>query len=220
MEAHSLSKKKLDFTWRRIRKTLKPLQNEFEYQAIVVHLCGLLYLESQGFIDLYYGDETRFSMNSYLPYAWQKKGQTIGIIPQKHAGVNVFGLMNRHSDFHLYTTKQNVDSSLIIAFIDDFAKSIKQPTVIVLDNATTHHSEEFRDQIVRWEKMDLFIFYLPKYSPHLNLIETLWRKLKYEWFKQHLLKGTDDFFNRLDEILLQVGTKFSISFKNQLYPFN
>lgn len=159
-------------------------------------------------------------MNSYLPYAWQEKGQTIGIVPQKHVGLNVFGLMDRYSDFHPYTSKQNMNSSMIIAFVDDFAKSIKQTTVIVLDNATTHHSEEFKDQIDRWEQMDLYIFYLPKYSPHLNLIETLWRKLKYEWFKQHLIKGTNDFFDKLDEILLQVGTKFIINFKNQMHPFN
>jgi transposase len=25
------------------------------------------------------------------------------------------------------------------------------------------------------------VFYLPTYSPHLNIAETVWRKLKYEW---------------------------------------
>gem|GEM_PF-6935554 len=36
-------------------------------------------------------------------------------------------------------------------------------------------------------------FHLPTYSPHLNLAETVWRKLKYEWLsasdyssKEHL----------------------------------
>lgn len=157
-------------------------------------------------------------MNSYLPSAWQKKGEPIAIIPNKYAGINVFGLLNRNMDFHPYTTKQTMTSSLTIAFIDDFAKNLKVPTVIVLDNATIHHSQEFEEQIERWEEQDLYIFYLPRYSPHLNIIEILWRKIKYEWLKQHHYIGSDYFFAGLESILLDIGTKFNINFKNQLLP--
>ena len=59
----------------------------------------------------------------------------------------------------------------MIAFLDDFAKQIKQKTVIVLDNAPIHHSDEFQEQIAVWEEQDLHIFFLPAYSPHLNIIE-------------------------------------------------
>jgi transposase len=52
-----------------------------------------------------------------------------------------------------------------------------------LDNAATHHSRLFRAKSVNWQEKGLFVFYLPKYSPHLNLAETLWRKAKYEWLK-------------------------------------
>jgi transposase len=31
-----------------------------------------------------------------------------------------------------------------------------------------------------WRRRGLFVFYLPTYSPHLNIAETVWRKLKYE----------------------------------------
>ncbi len=34
-----------------------------------------------------------------------------------------------------------------------------------------------------WEARGLFLFYLPPYSPHLNIAEVLWRKLKYEWLQ-------------------------------------
>jgi len=37
------------------------------------------------------------------------------------------------------------------------------------------------ERIKYWQKRGLFIFYLPTYSPHLSIAETLWRKLKYEW---------------------------------------
>ena len=57
---------------------------------------------------MYYGDATRVSMNSYLPSAWQPKGKPIGIIAQKHIGLNVFGFLNHDHDFHAYTTKQSI----------------------------------------------------------------------------------------------------------------
>lgn len=159
-------------------------------------------------------------MNPYLPSAWQKKGESIGIIPDKSTGINVFGLLSRDMDFHPYTTKQTINSGLTIGFIDDFAKNLNMPTVIVLDNATIHHSQEFEEQIERWQEQDLFIFYLPRYSPHLNIIETLWRKIKYEWLKPQHYFGSNTFFANLENILLKIGTTFKINFKNQIYPIN
>ena len=56
-------------------------------------------------------------------------------------------------DFHPYTTKQSVNSAITIGFIDDFLKNaLPDLKVIVLDNASIHHSEEFKDQIQRWEE--------------------------------------------------------------------
>ena len=33
----------------------------------------------------------------------------------------------------------------------------------------------------KWVKRGLIIKYLPPYSPELNLIEILWRFMKYDW---------------------------------------
>ncbi|MDR2810274.1 MAG: transposase [Tannerellaceae bacterium] len=37
-----------------------------------------------------------------------------------------------------------------------------------------------RSKIQQWLKQDLFIFFLPPYSPELNMIEILWRFIKYK----------------------------------------
>ena len=49
---------------------------------------------------------------------------------------------------------------------------------------------KFRARIDDWilEKK-LFVCFLPTYSPELNMIEILWRKVKYEWL--NLLSITD-----------------------------
>jgi len=213
-------KKKLNYSYRRIRKWLKPCQCKIEYQVKIIHLCGLLWLEKQGFIKIYYGDESGFTMNSYLPSAWQKKDQHLAIVPNKYARTNVFGLLSRDMDFYVYTLKSSMDSTAVITFIDEFIRERKsvQKTVIVLDNASMHTSAEFEAEIERWEQQDVFIFYLPKYAPHLNLIETLWRKIKYEWLKQHHFIGTDIFFDSLENILKNIGKEYIINFKDQLLP--
>ena len=199
---------------------MKPSQCQIEYQVKIIHLCSLLWLEKQGFIKIYYGDESGFTMNSYLPSAWQKKDQHLAIVPNKYARTNVFGLLSRDMDFYAYTIKSSIDSTVVISFINDFIKNRKfhQKTVIVLDNASMHTSAEFEAEIESWEEEDVFIFYLPKYAPHLNLIETLWRKIKYEWLKQHHFIGTDFFFASLDAILKKIGNEYNINFKNQLLP--
>jgi transposase len=58
-----------------------------------------------------------------------------------------------------------------------------KPTVLVLANAPTHRSEVFLAQLEKWMERELYIFFLPRYSPHLNKAETYWRKAKYEWLK-------------------------------------
>lgn len=134
------------------------------------------------------------------------------VVPKKSQRLNVFGLLSKANDIQAYSTTDTMNGDLIIAFIDDFVKNITQKTVIVLDNATIHHSEAFKDKIVEWEQMDLYIFFLPTYSPHLNLIETLWRKIKYEWLKPHDYLDFETLTNAVENIILDVGKKYKINF--------
>ena len=130
-------------------------------------------MEEQGLLNVYYGDQSRFSLTPCLPYGWQSKGEYIRICPKKSKRLNVFGLLSKDNDLQVYSTNGSVSSDLMIASLDDFAQQIKQKTVVVLDNAPIHHSDEFQEQIAIWEEQDLFIFFLPTFSPHLNIIERL-----------------------------------------------
>ncbi len=48
-----------------------------------------------------------------------------------------------------------------------------------MDQASIHTSDKMMEKIEEWEKKNLEIFWLPTYSPELNLIEILWRFIKY-----------------------------------------
>ena len=52
----------------------------------------------------------------------------------------------------------------------------------LLDNARVH-TKAVKERWPVWQERGLFVFFLPTYSPHLNIVEVLWRKLKYEWLR-------------------------------------
>jgi transposase len=169
-------------------------------------------LEDQEFLKVYFGDESGFCLNPSVPYGWQPSGKYTAIVPKKSKRINIFGLLSRDNDFEAYETKGAMNAELLVAYIDDFATRIKQKSVIVLDNAPFHHAQIVLDKIEHWRNNDLYIWFLPKYSPHLNRIETLWRKIKYEWLKPHDYDNWESFNLALEDILINVGTKYKIKF--------
>ena len=148
-----------------------------------------------------------------VPYGWQPKNEYIEITPSKTRSTQVFGLMSLDNRLEAYSCKGSVTSDVVIAFIDDFNSTRKQPTAIVIDNAPIHHSKKFEAKIVEWEKQDLYIFFLPTYSPHLNPIEILWRMIKYQWLPFESLASQDELDEALVEILNNFGSEYTIIFK-------
>jgi transposase len=55
--------------------------------------------------------------------------------------------------------------------------------VIVADRSSIHTSNIIIDKIEEWKERGITIFELPSYSPELNLIEILWRFIKYHWIE-------------------------------------
>lgn len=202
----------MHYSWRRLRKWLKPKQDPVEYQRLYELLQKLKELEESGYLDLFYGDQSSFSMNPNVPYGWQEKGNAIKIVPSKETPINIFGLMSKNNELEAYECEGSMTSTVVIAFIDDFVESRRNRTGIILDNAPIHKSDEFKEAIKRWEKQDLYIFFLPAYSPHLNLIEILWRKIKYEWLKPHDYLNCDTLSMAVTNILCKFGDQFSINF--------
>jgi hypothetical protein len=103
-------------------------------------------LEEAGKVNIFYADESGFSMEPCIPYGWQPPGEYVRITPVGGKRLNVFGLLSRNNELHAYTIDKNIDSEAVIAFLDDFAKTITKKTVVVLDNASIHHSKKFNEK--------------------------------------------------------------------------
>jgi len=205
--------KKKGWTWKRFRKECpkKPDPEEYKEKCSILNKLTMLFL--LGHLDLRYADETAFTLQPNVPYGWIRKGEQVGIPSRKGGNLNVFGLMNLQGELTSYQTTQSVNSQTIIEWLDDFAKTITKMTVVVLDNAPWHVSKVVDDKLKEWEEKGLFIFHLPPYSPHLNLIEILWRKMKLEWLKPENYQSKEALHFGINEILTNYNNEeFKINF--------
>ncbi|WP_162549676.1 transposase [Hymenobacter nivis] len=87
------------------------------------------------------------------------------------------------NDLYAAAREGTLDAAFVIDTLDAWAATRTRPTVLVLDNAKIHHSATFRARLQHGEDLDAPLFYLPTCSPHLNKMETPWRKINYEWLR-------------------------------------
>ncbi|MEL6834814.1 MAG: transposase, partial [Bacteroidota bacterium] len=92
-----------------------------------------------------------------------------------------------------------------------------RPTVIVLDNAPWHTSYKVRQREQVWNNKELYLFFLPTYSPHLNLIELLWRKIKYEWLKAEDYLSAKKLKEALYRIIENYDKEFTVNFSKNFF---
>src|SRR5256884_7100412 len=204
--------KKARLRWKRVRKSLKSLRDPFAFAQCQRELETLQHQEGQGKIDLYYFDESGFTLDPYIPYAWQEPGTVIEIPAAKGTRINIVGFMNRQNDLHPYMFEQSINTSVIVACLNDFCRKIKKKTIVVMDNSSIHRSEEFEDCITQWKKKGLRIKYLIPYAPELNLIEILWRHIKYLWLPFSAYQCMAALREALEHILKDFGSKYQITF--------
>jgi transposase len=202
----------LGMTWRRIKKQVAGEPDPLVYKKKVEELTKLKNRDREGEIDLRYVDETGFSLEPYIPYAWQEKGEQITVDSQTSKRLNVFGILNRQQELEVYLFEDTINSNVVIACIDRFSETIKMETVLVIDNASIHTSNAFLEKQAEWKVKGLTIFFLPTYSPELNIIEILWRFIKYQWLEIDAYKSWSSLVNAVENILIKFGSEYIINF--------
>lgn len=204
--------KSANFSWRRARKSLKSKRNEVAFQKSKLEIEILKARHRAGEIDLRFFDESGFDLTPSVPYAWQEQGNTIVLPSSRSSRISVLGLMNIDSQLESYVFNCSITADIAAACIDEFANTITKPTYIILDNAPIHTALLFQDRMEEWESKNIFMKFIPPYSPELNLIEILWNFIKYKWLSLDAYKTLVDLNKNLDEVLKNVGSKHMITF--------
>ena len=89
---------------------------------------------------------------------------------------------------------------------------LERPAVVVVDNAPIHTSDDFAEQKLLWQAQDLAVKFIPPYCPEFNLIELLWRKIKYEGLPLAAYQSFKTMTRALFEVLRGIGPKYRITF--------
>lgn len=204
--------KKAGLVWKRTRKSLKKKRNPAHFEQAKNELAILIEQHKKGVMNLSYFDESSFNLTPKVPYAWQPIGETIEIPSSASKAFNVLGFIDRDGQFASFVFEGSINTAVVVATIDAYSKQINKPTTLVIDNASTHTSNEFNENVEKWKKRGLTIYRIPPYSPELNVIEIVWRKIKYKWMpfsaygSRHALK--EELFN----ILKNIGSTFKVEF--------
>jgi transposase len=186
------------------------------YACKKAYLAELEKLSEQKVIDLYYADESSVSSEGYVPYGWQFKGENISVPSSKGYKINLFGLITRDNKWQWASTEKNIDSKFIIEQIDRFSLTLVKQTFLVLDNARIHVCQSVRERMRIWQSRGLFFFFLPPYCPHLNLAETVWRKMKTQCLRPEDYRQKDSLFYAVNRCMANIGKEIKIHFS----PFN
>ena len=99
---------------------------------------------------MYYFDESGFTGVPEVPYAWQDPENPLLLPSGRTSRIDVLGFLSRQNDFFSYVFECSVNSEVVIACFDAFSLTLKKRSVIIIDNASIHHSQSFEEEIEKW----------------------------------------------------------------------
>ncbi len=193
---------------------MKGKPNEEVYRLKKEVLGKFEQLSSSGLLDLYYGDESGVNLEPNVPYGWQFRDEEVSMPSAKGKGINCFALFTRRNESWTAVSEKAINGQFVMEQLERFSFSIRKLTVVVLDNARIHRGKQILERQAVWQTRGLFIFYLPTYSPHLNLAETVWRKLKYEWLNAEDYTSEEHLQYAVKQALWAFGNSLKINFSD------
>ncbi len=154
----------------------------------IVRIKMLLVLADAGMFHLVFGDPTHKVHNTELGKCWQPKGREGTLVLSSNSGrkrVTILGFINAvNLKFSSLVTESNAD-----VYSNEIAHRVlreeypdSKEIIVIQDNAKYNHS--FANSDVAKE-LNITPFFLPSYSPNLNLIERLWK-----FMKKKIMKNT------------------------------
>ncbi len=113
---------------------------------------------------------------------------------------------NWADDTLIYRLAQHKNSETFIAFLDQLAQSVStdpRPIVLILDNASYHHSLATQAAFSLLEAQHIIPIWLPPYCSELNLIERYWRHLKDNACANKLYPSMIDLIQAVERCLIR-----------------
>ncbi len=193
--ARILRKKKYVYIWAKysLEDKQNPLLRKEFKQKLAEYL--KIAIESPERLQVWFWDESGFSLRVIRRKNWGKKGSRKKITGQRKRGrVNIMGGVRYHDKKRLnfvikkgdantfYEQIKSLNNLLIQEWYDqgNFGKKIEDSgvkIVIILDNASYHKKKDILMKIAA-QTPHIILEFLPPYSPDYNLVELVWHSLR------------------------------------------
>lgn len=149
-------------------------------------------------------DESTIGLIYPLLKCWMKQGQQqrIPMLTARRQSQYLAGCLNwRSEQIHWQELKQLNGEHLISYFEWLFTQVYPtQVIVLVIDNASYHHSAAVQAALSVFEHRVLVVW-LPPYSPDLNPIERFWKHLKATACANHLYRSLAELTQRVEAVI-------------------
>jgi transposase len=169
--------------------------------------------------DVYFVDAAHFVLGSFLGYIWCM----VRLLIPSSSGrkrYNVPGALNAVTHQIISVCNEtyiNADSVCeLLRKIRNFAGS-ENPVNLVLDNARYQKCDLVRKLS---EELNINLLFLPSYSPGLNLIERLWKRVKKDCLNCKFYECFDDFKNAINHSLMKISQGECKKESNMLFTHN
>lgn len=176
--------RQLGFKWKRYRKSLKRNRDEGLFRLFQEEINKLEEMSKAEEIDLFYFDGSGFNLNPNVPYGWLPVGQQITLPANRGNGWTVLAALNIQNDkVEAQIYEGAATAKCVINFFDDLCNTITRRTIVILDNASIHKANIVKEKQKIWAEKNLFLQFIPAYSPELNKIEIFWKQMKHFWLE-------------------------------------
>jgi len=160
-----------------------------------------------------YLDQCGFSPSQPVSYSWMLPGQR-KTVPDEHPQgrrVNAIGVLlpfGERPALWWDTLARTLRAEDVVTIIEAIPRGPGE-LLVVLDNASIHHSHILHEAWARWQERGIRLYYLPPDSPELNRIEPLFGVIKHTEMPQRtyptvaaLTDAIDHAFTRCEQRLL------------------
>jgi transposase len=164
-----------------------------------------------GEIELAYVDEAGFAPQPPNRSAWSKVGETHAVVAQRSQRLNVIGALLSSGRLLMAKLWRSVNGWWFFGFLMALLERVNKPLVVILDNASIHTTKALEPYWELLKEKGLRCYFLPTYSPELNRIEILWKKMKYEWLPFQSFTP-EELEQAIDKISAGFGSEYKLTF--------
>jgi transposase len=155
--------------------------------------------------ELWYEDETECHLHPHLTRGWRLKGHQLAVpAPGQNRKEFIFGAVeyaHGRAKFLRLSRKISWGFLVLVQYLWARAKRTGRRIILVTDNPRIHKTKKILAFLEQDEiQAHLTVFWLPTYSPDLNLIERVWGHTRRTYISNFLFSRFDQFQAHLDTV--------------------